>query len=343
MSENNWFMFPPVYVNLQLRCMHRLNGNTKTLMKIFQNENIFPSTGIRTWKELELADCFSLEQNNDYQTWDKPSVFITMRSREKRFDDLWMETETVLFSDSNSWSSELGRLKRMTNLISIEGIFLAGNTNSGNTVSQQVLDLFWNPIRNYQAVRYSNTWLDCNPLRWVGYKDLLLLRAVSHGTERRVWGWLTDWSLKAGISLQQWAGWSCVTLYNQLNSESLAVQSIKYSPLRWLTPGSYLDVEPVVEGPKGDVLEDELEAEVLVLADAHEEEDGGMGDTTEVLQLRLPRLLPHRHLGQVPELPHHPALPAHREHQAVPHQLECCDNYSSAIIIVNTIIVQNNM
>ena len=98
-----------------------------------------------------------------------------------------------------------------------------------------------------------------------------------------------------------------------------------------------------MEGPEGHVLEHELEAEVLVLADPHQEEDGGVGDTAEVLQLRDVGLLPDSHLGQVPELAHHPAVLAGWEHQAVPHQLECCDNYSSAIIIVNTIIVQNNM
>ena len=77
-----------------------------------------------------------------------------------------------------------------------------------------------------------------------------------------------------------------------------------------------------MEGPEGDVLEHELEAEVLVLADPHQEEDGGVGDTAEVLQLREVGLLPDSHLGQVPELAHHPAVLAGWEHQAVLHQLK---------------------
>ena len=85
-------------------------------------------------------------------------------------------------------------------------------------------------------------------------------------------------------------------------------------------------MEPVVERPEGDVLEDQLEAEVLVvLTDSHEEEDVGVGDAAEVVQLSLTGSLPDCHLGQVPQLPHHPTLPSrgtHREDHRVTHQLK---------------------
>ena len=85
-------------------------------------------------------------------------------------------------------------------------------------------------------------------------------------------------------------------------------------------------MEPVVERPEGDVLEDQLEPEVLVVVtDSHEEEDVGVGDAAEVVELRLAGSLPHCHLGQVPHLPHHPTLTSrgpHREHHRVTHQLK---------------------
>ena len=77
-------------------------------------------------------------------------------------------------------------------------------------------------------------------------------------------------------------------------------------------------MEPVVERPESDVLEDQLEPEVLVVVtDSHEEEDVRVGDPAEVVQLRLTGSLPHSHLGQVPHLPHHPAVWAHWEHHGV--------------------------
>ena len=90
----------------------------------------------------------------------------------------------------------------------------------------------------------------------------------------------------------------------------------------------YLDMEPVVERPESHVLEDQLEPEVLVVVtDSHEEEDVRVGDPAEVLQLGLAGSLPHRHLGQIPDLSHHPAVagqgPAtHREHHGVTQQLK---------------------
>ena len=86
-------------------------------------------------------------------------------------------------------------------------------------------------------------------------------------------------------------------------------------------------MEPVVERAESDVLEDQLETEVLVLTDSHEEEDVRVGDPAEVVQLGLAGSLPHRHLGQVPDLPHHPAVaglgpPTHREHHGVTQQLK---------------------
>ena len=76
-------------------------------------------------------------------------------------------------------------------------------------------------------------------------------------------------------------------------------------------------MEPVVERAESHVLEDQLEPEVLVLTDSHEEEDVRMGDSAEVLELRLTRPFSHRHLGQVPDLPHHPTGRTHREHHGV--------------------------
>ena len=92
-------------------------------------------------------------------------------------------------------------------------------------------------------------------------------------------------------------------------------------------------MEPVVERPESDVLEDQLEPEVLVVVtDSHEKEDVGVGDAAEVLQLRLAGSLPHCHLGQVPHLPHHPTLTrtlgTHREHHRVTQQLKLQCSYS---------------
>ena len=80
-------------------------------------------------------------------------------------------------------------------------------------------------------------------------------------------------------------------------------------------------MHPMVKAAKLDVLEDEVVVGGVGVADPHQQQNMGVGQTTQPGQLRLcVPALPHRHLGGPPQLADHPAL-AQREHRAVPHHL----------------------
>ena len=75
---------------------------------------------------------------------------------------------------------------------------------------------------------------------------------------------------------------------------------------------TYLNMLPVVQRTQRYVLEDKLQSMVMMLffmmTDCHEEEDAWVRDSAQVVQLSDARVLLHRHLGQVPQLPNHSRL-----------------------------------
>ena len=72
---------------------------------------------------------------------------------------------------------------------------------------------------------------------------------------------------------------------------------------------TYLNMLPVVQRTQRYVLEDKLQSMVMMLffmmTDCHEEEDAWVRDSAQIVQLSDARVLLHRHLGQVPQLPNH--------------------------------------
>ena len=96
------------------------------------------------------------------------------------------------------------------------------------------------------------------------------------------------------------------------------------------TRRALLLVQPLVEGAKADVLEDQLEPLLLTgRAVGHQQQDVGVGDPAQAGQLLLqqprqgnPDLLAHRHPCQVPQLGCHRGGGGHEEGGEVPHRAQ---------------------